>query len=274
SHLEKQKQDNEMKIARDVQRALLPEHLPEIDGYTFFASYESAQAVGGDYYDCLQIDDSPLMCLAFGDVAGKGVPAALVMSRLSSIVQSTLDFVRDVGEAAARINRHMCSNAIEGRFVTFVLAFVDTRTNRLSFVNAGHMAPLIRKPDGTVLEIGEDSVGLPLGVIEDYPYDTIECTLEPGETVVIYTDGVSEAMNPDGSLYGIERIKSLVAGQKTDSAAIGRAILDDVKKHANGRPQNDDITLMSFGRSAEGRVPTAQQDTVRTEEIQNALQAR
>lgn len=248
SFLEKQKQDNEMKIARDVQHALLPEAFPEVAGYEFFASYEAAQAVGGDYYGCHLKGDGKTICLAFGDVAGKGVPAALVMSRLSSVVQIILDFVDDVGEAAERINNHMCVNAVEGRFVTFTLVFLDTTTHEFTLVIAGHMSPMIRRKNGTVEEFPEDVIGMPLGVVEGIPYSVASAKLEPGETVVIYTDGVSEAMNPASDLYGLEHLRDFITQGTDNPSQLGRTILKDVKRHANGRYQNDDITLMSFGR--------------------------
>jgi serine phosphatase RsbU (regulator of sigma subunit) len=249
SYTEKQKQDNEMQIAAGVQRALLPEHLPQVPGYEFSAMYESAQAVGGDYYDCLLLPRDRV-ALAFGDVAGKGVPASLVMSRLSSVVQCTMEFVADVGEAAARINEHMCSHAVEGRFVTFTLAIIDLATNELSLVIAGHMSPIIRRCDGTIEEFPEEAIGLPLGVVAGTSYEVSKRAVLPGETVVIYTDGVSEAMNAAGDLYGTERLREIVGKNPPEPAKLAQAILADVKRHAGGRPQNDDITLMVYGRSA------------------------
>ncbi len=249
SYTEKQKQDNEMQIAAGVQRALLPEHLPQVPGYEFSALYESAQAVGGDYYDCLLLPGERV-ALAFGDVAGKGVPASLVMSRLSSVVQCTMEFVADAGEAASRINEHMCSHAVEGRFVTFTLAIIDLATNNLSLVIAGHMSPMIRRCDGTIEEFSEEAIGLPLGVVSGMSYEVLKRTILPGETIVIYTDGVSEAMNPAGDLYGTERLRETVARNPPEPAKLGQAILADVKRHAGGRAQNDDITLMVYGRSA------------------------
>jgi serine phosphatase RsbU (regulator of sigma subunit) len=249
SYTEKQKQDNEMQIAAGVQRALLPEHLPQVPGYEFSALYESAQAVGGDYYDCLLLPGERV-ALAFGDVAGKGVPASLVMSRLSSVVQCTMEFVADVGEAAARINEHMCSHAVEGRFVTFTLAIIDLAANNVSLIIAGHMSPMIRRCDGTIEEFSEEAIGLPLGVVSGMSYEVLKRTILPGETIVIYTDGVSEAMNPAGDLYGTERLRETVARNPPEPAKLGQAILADVKRHAGGREQNDDITLMVYGRSA------------------------
>jgi serine phosphatase RsbU (regulator of sigma subunit) len=250
SYTEKVKQDNEMQIAQGVQRALLPETLPKVVGYDFFATYESAQAVGGDFYDCFVLPGGKRLVMAFGDVAGKGVPAALVVSRLSSAVQSTMEFVPDVGEALAKINDHMCAHAVEGRFVTFTLAIIELGTHELTLAIAGHMSPMVRKVDGSIDEFPEEAIGMPLGVVGGMPYDVMRRTLQPGETVVLYTDGVSEAMNHAGDLYTPERLRDVIAKNSPIPSALGKVIRDDVRKHANGRPQNDDITLMVFGRTA------------------------
>lgn len=249
--LEKQKQDREMDIAMNVQRALLPETLPSPPGWEFFASYDSAQAVGGDYYDCMFLPDGKRICFAFGDVAGKGVPASLVMSRINSVVSNVMAFLDDVGEAAMRINNQMCAKAVEGRFVTFVLGIIDPESGHMSVINAGHMPIMIRKADGSIEEFGEAAIGVPLGVMEDYPYDVSTRTIAHGETCVIYTDGVSEAMNPDSDLYGMDRLRGLVETSQAGKAEdLGKVILADVRRFANGRPQNDDITIMVFGRKA------------------------
>lgn len=248
TYMEKVKQDNEMQIASQVQQALLPEELPSIGGYDCFASYDSAQAVGGDYYDTFHIGD--VLWFSFGDVAGKGVPASIVMSRMSSVVQSTLEYVTDVEQAVKYINNHMCANAVEGRFVTYVLAKIDLNTNLMTAVMAGHMSPVIRKPDGMIEEFDEDMIGLPIGVVEDYPFDVVSREIAPGELVVLYTDGVSEAMDPQGELYTEDRVREFVKNGPTNAAEMGKALLADVRQHANGRDQNDDITIMTFGRSA------------------------
>jgi len=247
SHLQKQKQDSEMKIAQNVQVALLPESLPEIEGYSFFASYESAQAVGGDYYDCFTLPENRLV-VSFGDVAGKGVPASLVMSRIASVVQCTLKHETDVQQAMQTINDLMSSHSIDGRFVTYVLGVIDLNTHEVTFANGGHMCPLVRKSDGSLLEIGEGEIGIPVGIVEGYPYDVVSYTIDPGDTIVIYTDGVSEAMNESQELYSIERLKELVSKNSGDPEELGVTIREDVRRHANGHPQNDDITLMTFGR--------------------------
>ncbi|MFV1965003.1 MAG: SpoIIE family protein phosphatase, partial [Pirellulaceae bacterium] len=244
----KQKQDGELDIAMTVQRSLLPVDFPQVEGYEFYASYDAAQAVGGDYYDCFELSDGNV-CLSFGDVAGKGVPGALIMSRMSSCVQSTIRHVRDVGGAINAINDHMCDTAVEGRFVTYVLCIVDTKNHQVTLANAGHMSPIIRRANGTVERFDEELVGPPVGVVDGYPYDVETRPLEPGDLVLIVTDGVDEAMNPEGDLYGMERVLEFVKNGPAKADELGTSLLADVRKHANGRPQNDDITIMTFGRN-------------------------
>lgn len=248
SYVAKQKQDSEMAIAEDVQHALLPEKLPTADGFDMFASYDSAQAVGGDYYDSFVMKDGRI-CIAFGDVAGKGVPASLVMSRLSSVVRSTMQHLSDVAEAICEINDHMCARAVEGRFVTFFLGFLDTSTGQLQYANAGHMPLMVRHADGSVEEFGEEEIGVPIGVMAGYPYDACEFTLASGDSILLYTDGVSEAMNHESDLYTIEHLREFVSKTSGTAQEMGVAIREDVRRHANGRPQNDDVTMMVVTRA-------------------------
>ncbi len=249
SYVEKQKQDGELRIAQQVQQALLPGELPQASGYEFYASYDAAQAVGGDYYDCFDLGDGRY-CLSFGDVAGKGVPGALIMSRMASCVQSTIRHVRDVVGAIRAINDHMCDTSVEGRFVTYVLAIVDTNQHTVELANAGHMSPIIRRADGNVEQFDEELVGTPIGVLEDYPYESETRELAPGDLVVVVTDGVDEAMDPQGEFYGGERLLEFVKNGPPSAAELGKSLLADVRRHAGGRAQNDDITIMTFGRRA------------------------
>jgi serine phosphatase RsbU (regulator of sigma subunit) len=249
SYVEKLRQDDEMAIARDVQRSLLPDQFPDVPGYEFFAAYESAEAVGGDYYDIFTLPDGRV-CISFGDVAGKGVPGALIMSRLASCVQNVMSYVADVGEAFQAINRHMCAKMAEGRFVTYVLAVIDPRTNELSLCNGGHMSPLVRTADGKISELDETSIGLPIGVVESFSYQVLRRPMQKGETIVITTDGVEEAMDVEGKLYTRERAREFLSRAPTSAHAreLTMGLLADVRRHAGGRPQNDDITIMAFGR--------------------------
>ena len=247
SHIEKTKQDGEMEIAREVQRALLPENFPDVPGYEFFASYEAAEAVGGDYYDAFTLPDGKI-CLSFGDVAGKGVPGALIMSRLASCVQNVMRYVDDVSEAFAAINEHMCAKMAEGRFVTYILAVIDPERHELTLCNGGHASPILRRADGTLAIVDESKIGVPIGVVEDYPYEVVRRSLEKGDTIVITTDGVDEAMDADGTLYTRRRASNFIGETGGHARELTQALLADVRRHAGGYPQNDDITIMSFGR--------------------------
>jgi phosphoserine phosphatase RsbU/P len=251
AYADKQKQDSELAIARNVQRDLLPTELPRVKGYQFYASYDAAQAVGGDMYDCFELPDGKI-CLSFGDVAGKGVPGALIMSRMSSCVQSTVRHVHDVVQAISAINDHMCDGKSEGRFVTYVLCMVDTRKHEVVLSNAGHPSPIIRRANGTVERFDQGIAGPAIGLIEDYPYVAETRTLEPGDMVVITTDGVEEAMNPEGVPYGTGRVLDLVKSGPAEAEKLGKLLLADVRRHARGHPQSDDITIMTFGRNPPG----------------------
>lgn len=245
---DKQKQDADLELARNVQRNLLPTEMPAVEGYQFYASYDAARAVGGDMYDWFKLPEGKI-CLSFGDVAGKGVPGALIMSRMSSCVQSTVRHVHDVVQAIMAINEQMCDGKIEGRFVTFILCVVDTRTHEVVLANAGHAAPIIRRANGTVERFAQELAGPAIGMLEDYPYEAETRQLAPGDMVVITTDGVEEAMNPENELYGTERVLELVKNGPAEAEKLGKLLLADVRRHARGYPQSDDITIMTFGRN-------------------------
>ncbi len=248
AYADKQKQDAELEIARDVQRELLPTEFPKVEGYQFYASYDAARAVGGDMYDCFELPDGKIG-LSFGDVSGKGVPGALIMARMASCVQSTVRHVHDVVEAMRAINDHMCDGKLAGRFVTYVLCVVDTRNHEVVLSNAGHASPIIRRANGSMERFDQELAGLPIGMMEDYPFEAETRKLDPGDMVVITTDGVEEAMNAEGDLYGTERVLELVKNGPAEAEKLGKLLLEDVRRHARGYPQSDDITIMSFGRN-------------------------
>ncbi|MEN8167179.1 MAG: SpoIIE family protein phosphatase, partial [Pseudomonadota bacterium] len=247
SHVEKQKQDSELSIARHIQRSMLPTKHPLVKGYDFFVTYDSAQAVGGDYYDSFKLSETKL-ALTLGDVAGKGVPGAMIMTWLSSCVQTTLRFVNQADRAIAAINEQMCSKIVQGRYVTLVLMVIDITTHEITVVNAGHISPLIRKVDRSTVRFGDELVGPPLGVVEDYPYRADSRVLQPGEMVVILTDGVFEAMSREAKPYGVNRVIDFIGSDHANVRGLGEGLLRDVRDHARGRPQHDDITIMAIGR--------------------------
>jgi len=246
-YMQKLGQDEEMKISAQVQRALIPEILPQPAGYQFYGSYDAAEAVGGDYYDCFEMPDGKI-CVSFGDVAGKGVPGALIMSRLSGIVRSTMNFTDDVGLAICQINTLMCNHMIEGRFVTYVLGVIDPKTHKFEYANAGHLPPEIRSRDGELSNLGSENSGLPLGLDASCPFPTSTIQLTPGMSIVLRTDGVDDAMASETEFYGPERFREVVRAETTDPETIGRVLLRDVKAFMGGYKQHDDITIMSFGR--------------------------
>lgn len=249
SHVEKQRYDNEMEIAARVQKGLLPAKIPEVPGYEFFVSYEAARAVGGDYYDLIQTEDD-LVWFALGDVAGKGVPASLVMSRVCSAVRSTVEFVPDVADAVHRVNHHIDEAAHDGRFITFILGQIRLSRDLVTFVNAGHLEPLLLQADGTLRELSADQPSIPLGVMDDYEYEALTHVLQPGEQLILYTDGVTEAMNEDRELFGIERLKSAILEPAASPAERGPQILQAVKQFVGQHEQYDDLTLVIIGKSA------------------------
>jgi phosphoserine phosphatase RsbU/P len=230
-----------------MQRALLPSRPPDAPGYGFFSYYESARQVGGDYYDYVTLPDGRF-AVVLGDVAGKGVAAAIIMAKLSSDVRFALATEPDIASVARYVNRAFTAQDLEDRFVTMIFALVDPRTHQVTLANAGHMAPMLRKADGSVVEVAEEISGLPIGVFDGYEYESHTFELGPGESLTVYTDGFSEAMNANRDLYGAERIAAQVARPASDVERLGHNVLDDVHKFVAGYDQSDDMCLACFGR--------------------------
>jgi serine phosphatase RsbU (regulator of sigma subunit) len=239
--------ERDLDLARRMQRALLPSQPPEVPGYCFFDYYQSARQVGGDYYDYVLLPDDRFAVIV-GDVAGKGVSAALLMARLSSDVRFLLASEADPAKAVEKINFGFSNTDWQDKFVTMIVAVVDPKLHRLSLVNAGHMAPLLRRNGGVIEAVGEDTAGLPLGVAADMRYEAEHRTLEPGDFVTIFTDGFSEAMNAERDLYGLERLMEQVATSAVSVNDLGKHILEDVSKFVDGYAQSDDMCLACFGR--------------------------
>jgi serine phosphatase RsbU (regulator of sigma subunit) len=154
----------------------------------------------------------------------------------------------DPALAVRRINETFSRDEWADRFITFVVAIVDVKTHDVTLVNAGHMAPLLRKHSGKVTQAPDDLTGVPLGVQADYPYAASHLKLEPGESLTIYTDGFSEAMNPENELYGLDNLIRQVGQKALDVDEVGQHIVDDVRLFAGGQPQSDDMCLVCFGR--------------------------
>jgi serine phosphatase RsbU (regulator of sigma subunit) len=246
---EQERMRRELEFAAEVQRGFLPTAQPEVANYHFYDFYEAARRIGGDYYDYIPLPGDRL-AVTLGDVAGKGVAAALLMARLSAEVRFCLASVPDPAEAINRLNLSLSASGMEDRFVTFLLAVLDLKANNVVLVNAGHMEPLLRRRGSKeVLPLGTEEAGLPLAVAPEVPLRPTTVPLQSGDRVVLFTDGVTEAMNPKGDLYGMKRLEETILAAPDDVEGLGSAILADVRHFAAGRAQNDDITLVCFGRT-------------------------
>lgn len=246
-YMEKLQQDHELRISAQVQKALIPEHMPEPRGYKIYGSYDAAKTVGGDYYDCFEMP-SGKVCVSFGDVSGKGFPAALIMARLSGIVRNTMNFTDDVSLAMRQINSLMCNNMAEGRFVTYILGVIDPIHHTFTFGNAGHMPPELRSIDGPLSNPGTEMSGPPIGFDSDFEYQSAVLPLPPGMIVVLRTDGVDEAMNAASEQFGESRFRECIRCAPHDPESICKSLFAAVQAFAGSEPQKDDITLLAFGR--------------------------
>jgi serine phosphatase RsbU (regulator of sigma subunit)/pSer/pThr/pTyr-binding forkhead associated (FHA) protein len=241
--------ERDLKLAHQVQMSFLPKKPPQLKGYDFFAHYESAQEVGGDYYDFIPLP-GPRLGIAIGDVAGKGVPAALLMAKVSSDARFCMLTEKNMADFIYRLNEQMQEAGLLDRFVTLAAGLLEPETHRVTFVNAGHMAPLIFRAatgkieDGTAKEI----TGFPLGVADGIPFQATVVELQPGDTVALYTDGVTEAKNKQELDFNIENTRAAMLSGPPNPTAVGQRLVAAVKQHALGCKQHDDITIVCFGR--------------------------
>ncbi len=245
--------EREQDEARLIQRALLPTSLPALEGVRIAAMWNPASGFGGDCYDVVRFhagpagtagaaDNDERIGLSIADVAGKGLPAALLMSNLQAAVRAFASDHATPQQVATSVNRLLCRNIAVGKFVTFCYLVVDRSKRLLTFANAGHNPPLLVRADGRVEELS--SGGMVLGVMSDTSYDQREMPIEKGDRLILYTDGISEAEAPDGRDYGEARLKEVAAVNR----ALGPqdlldAVFQDVSTFAAGRFQ-DDATLI------------------------------
>lgn len=242
------RRERELATAREVQLHFLPQAAPAVAGYRFFEYYQAADDVGGDYFGYIPLNDGRL-AIAMGDVSGKGVSAALLMARLCSDVRFCVATSSSPEDAMQRLNRELADPLLDDRFVTFQLVVLDPVLHRLAVVSAGHMPPILRRAaTGELCHVGEAEAGPPLGFQVVWSYAAAHVSLDPGDVVVMYTDGIREATSKADEIFGTERICRVVAGAPAEPATVGRQLLDSVNQFVAGRPQSDDICLLCFGR--------------------------
>ncbi|HZH30257.1 MAG TPA: PP2C family protein-serine/threonine phosphatase, partial [Pyrinomonadaceae bacterium] len=223
---------------------------PNVAGYEMQGISFPCYEIGGDYYDFIERPDGR-MVIALGDVSGKGTSAALLMSSLHAAMHAQIPAHKALGDTISAVNRYLAETIPMNRFITLFCAELDPVTGALSFLNAGHNPPLIAHAGGSMEQLAAG--GIPLGIIGDAVYREGRTQLQPGDALVIYSDGVSETQNASGEEYGPVRLYNTVARYLDSTAAgIRDKIEADLTKFAQGTPASDDITLVIVKRQAEG----------------------
>jgi sigma-B regulation protein RsbU (phosphoserine phosphatase) len=243
---DRSRMEQELDVARSIQASLIPDGQPDIPGCTVYSFWEAARQVSGDFYDFLPLADNK-WGIAIADVADKGIPAALFMA-LSRTILRTVAFNRtSPARVLERTNELIYNDTTSDLFVTVFYCLWDPQTATLTYASGGHNPPLLIRRNGSasLLKVS----GIALGVLEDITLDQKSVHLESGDTVIFYTDGVTEAMNEDYDEYGMERLRQLATSKRKNSAEeIARAIRESIDDHAGGAPQFDDITLVVLKR--------------------------
>lgn len=239
-----------MEAAIQIQKSFLPASRPACAGLNFYDHYSPAESIGGDYYDYILLPDGRI-AVTIGDVSGKDLTAALLMARLSAAARVCLASSVDLARAVSQLNTLLTRAGGEDRFITFVVAVVDLDRSGLTIVNAGHLPPLLRRAHGhAVEEVAPNCSGLPLGVMNQ-EYEAVHVAFHQGDSLLLFTDGVSEARNSAGELYGNDRIFAVVQSAPASACGLGMALLEDVQRHTGERPAADDLTILCVARNEE-----------------------
>ena len=242
--LQKRVLEEDMRVAAEIQRSLLPREAPRVPGYGLVGCNHPCRTVGGDYYD-FNFDGGRLL-FALGDVSGKGTGAALLMTVLRAAVRGHWT-EHLLAEAVARVNRTVCQNIPPNKYVTFFIAALDPPSGRLAYVNAGHNPPLLVRADGRTEKLTEG--GMVLGLFEPVPYAEGAVELLRGDVLVVYSDGVTETWNPAGDEFGEEGLVALaVRGRALGPAALQDEILRELERFAAGAKATDDRTIIVLKR--------------------------
>lgn len=240
----------ELATAKTILNRILPaaDELCQVPGYEVCAFQEPCLTVGGDLFDCRRLADGRTAVI-MGDVTGKGLGAALLVSNIMASLELLLDEVDDPVKVVSRLNRQVHRFTDPVHFATFFLGLLDPATGELTFVNAGHNPPLVVTTDGELSEV--PSTGIPVGMFEDMEYTSGTVTLAPGTFILLYSDGIPEAETPDGAEYGMERLEQLLIDRRADGATgMVDAIQTDVASFLGEHPPTDDVTMLLVRRLA------------------------
>ncbi len=239
---------NELNVASGIQQSILPTAFPTGSNYQVFANMEPARNVGGDFFDVVGLENDRVG-LAIADVSDKGVPAALFMMSSRTWMKGAAISTHEPGVVLQEVNSLLHEDNETQMFVTVLYAVYDPETGEFTYASGGHDAPLLVRPDGSS-ELLPLTGGIALGIIPELEYGQKSVYLKPGETLVLYTDGVTEAMNDRGEQFGIERLREVFAGHSLkDSSEATRMIFEAVNEFAAGAAQSDDITCLTLRRS-------------------------
>ena len=244
---ERERIEQELEVARSIQQASLPEEVPELEGWQISPHYRPAREVGGDFYDFHLLSEGRLG-LVVGDAAGKGVPAALVMANTCGMLQlaaQSLGSSSSPGEVLARVNETLLARIPSNMFVTCFYAILDPKRGSLSYANAGHDLPYLRRRGGDCEELR--ARGMPLGLMAGMSYEENEVVLEAGEAALFYSDGLVEAHDPKGEMFGFPKLRALVAEHGEEERSLEEALLEELYSFVGeGWEQEDDITLLTL----------------------------
>jgi len=246
--LERERLAHELRVAGSIQQMLLPQQLPRLDGWETAAHYRPARAVGGDFYDFIERPDGRLV-IVVADVSDKGIPAALVMASTRTIVRAAASQFDSPGEILAHANDELVPDIPAPMFVTVFCGILDPQTGRLQYANAGHTLPYRR----TCEQVDHlRATGMPLGLFPEMTYDTFETTIEPGECLLFLSDGLTEAHNPAGAMFGEGPLGDALIGYREGQALLDH-LLDELAAFTGpGWEQEDDVTLLTLQRQEEG----------------------
>jgi serine phosphatase RsbU (regulator of sigma subunit) len=245
---ERERIEQELRVARLIQQTLLPKHVPDLPGYQLAAYYQPAREVGGDFYDFLELDDGHLG-LVVGDVTDKGVPAAIVMATTRTMLRASAQRLDSPGEVLKRVNDVIVRDIPPNMFITCLYAILDPETGLLRYANAGHDLPYRRRSsNGGAEELR--ATGMPLGLLPGMSYEEKEIVLKRGDSVLFYSDGLVEAHDPEREMFGFPRLQGLVGAHRSDGPAMVNFLLSELARFTGDQwEQEDDITLVTLDRS-------------------------